>query len=214
MPDAVRMQEILSSAERKILKRLSTPQKIQDYLDTLPFNFEAEGETYMSPRRVLRDKTAHCLEGALFAASALAYHGARPLLMDLKTTSGDDDHVVTLFKQNGYWGAISKTNHAVLRWRDPIYKTMRELALSYFHEYFLKTGRKTLHSYSAPFDLSKFAPEKWVTAEKDLDWLVERLDNSKHFPIVPKKNARLIRKASDVEIRTGEIVEWKVPRRR
>ncbi len=164
----------------------------------------------MSPRRVLKAKTAHCFEGALFAAAALAYHGQTPLLMDLQTTHGDDDHVVALFKQNGYWGAISKTNHAVLRWRDPIYKTVRELALSYFHEYFLKNGRKTLKAYSAPFDLSKIAPEKWITAEKDLDWLVTRLDKSRHFPVVPKKNSRLIRNATKFEIDTLDLPEWRI----
>lgn len=204
-----RLKAVLTPAERTVFAQLTSPQKVQDYLDSLPMNFETRGETYMSPRRVLREKTAHCFEGALFAAVALAYHGQTPLLMDLKSAYGDDDHVVTLFKQNGYWGAISKTNHAVLRYRDSIYKTVRELALSYFHEYFLNDGKKTLLSYSAPFDLRKFLPEKWVIAEEDLNWLVIRLDNSRHFPIVPRKNVRHIRKASHVEIRTGKIVEWK-----
>lgn len=207
-----RLRAILTPNERAALKRLTTPQKIQDYLDSLPFNFETEGETYMSPRRILKAKTAHCFEGALFAAATLAFHGATPLLMDLHTTHGDDDHVVALFKQNGYWGAISKTNHAVLRWRDPIYKTVRELALSYFHEYFLSNGKKTLVSYSTSFDLSKLPPEKWITVEKDLDWLVARLDNSRHLPIVPKKNPRLIRKATRFEIDTLEVSEWEAPK--
>lgn len=207
------IRALLTHSENAVLKRLSTPQRIQDYLDSLPFNFETRGETYMSPRRVLKAKTAHCFEGALLAAAALAYHGQKPLLMDLQTTfKDDDDHVVTLFRQNGHWGAISKTNHAVLRWRDPIYKTIRELALSYFHEYFLKDGRKSLRAYSAPFDLSQVPPDKWVTAEEDLDFLVTRLDNSRHFPTMPKKNSRLIRKATAFEIRAMDITEWKAPK--
>ena len=206
------MKKILNARELRIFQRLSTPQKIQDYLDSLPINFEVPIETYMSPRRVLRAETAHCLEGALLAAAALAYHGQRPLLMDFRTLPDDEDHVVTLFKQNGRWGAISKTNHAILRYRDPVYRTVRELAMSYFHEYLMWNGRKSLESYSAPFDMQKYAPEKWVTTEKDLFWVVDALDRAKHFPIVPKKNRRLLRPAAKVELRAMKIVEWKPPR--
>lgn len=123
----------LTPKEYQFLKRLNTPNKIQDYLDTLPINYEKSGETYHSPRFVLQHKKAHCLEGALLAAVALMIQGYKPLLLDLRTTSRDTDHVVASENFNGYWGAISKTNHAVLRYRDPIYKTPRELALSYFH---------------------------------------------------------------------------------
>jgi len=164
----------------------------------------------MSPRMVLRKKTAHCFEGALLAATALMYHGHSPLLLDLQTISDDEDHVVALFQNNGYWGAISKTNHTMLRWRDPVYKTTRELAMSYFHEYVMwDDGRKSLLAYSKPFDLRQFAPERWVTTEENLFWLAEKLDNSRHFPIVPKKNARLLRRASKIELKAMHIVEWK-----
>ena len=208
-----RLISILTLYERAVLKKLVTPQKIQDYLDTLTMNFEIQGETYMSPRMVLRKKTAHCFEGALLAATALMYHGHSPLLLDLQTISDDEDHVVALFQSNGYWGAISKTNHTMLRWRDPVYKTTRELAMSYFHEYVMwDDGRKLLLAYSKPFDLRRFAPERWVTAEENLFWLAEKLDNSKHFPIVPRKNVRLLRKASKIELRAMHIVEWKEPK--
>ena len=206
------MKKILNARELRIFQRLSTPQKIQDYLDSLPINFEVPIETYMSPRRVLRAETAHCLEGALLAAAALAYHGQRPLLMDFRTLPDDEDHVVTLFKQNGRWGAISKTNHAILRYRDPVYKTVRELAMSYFHEYLMWNGRKSLESYSKPLDMRMYAPEQWVTAEEDLFWLVEALDAARHFPIVPKKFRRLLRPASQIELRAMKIVEWKPPK--
>lgn len=204
-----RIDTLLTSAERRVFKKLSTPQKVQDYLDSLPINFELRGETYMSPRAVLRAKTAHCMEGAVFAAAVLAYHGEKPLLLDFQTLPVDEDHVVALFRQNGYWGAISKTNHSILRYREPVYKNVRELAMSFFHEYLLWNGKKSLRSYSVPFDLSKFQPERWVTAEKDLWWLVAALDSSRHFPVVPKKNAPLLRKAYPIELRAMKIIEWK-----
>ena len=199
----------LSKKELAILKKLKNPVKIQDFLNTLPFNFEENGETYMSPRRVLLEKKAHCFEGALLASLALWSEGFEPLLLDLKTTPDDQDHVVALYKKNGYWGAISKTNHAVLRFRDPIYKNIRELALSYFHEYFLnENGKKTLISYSKPFNLKKFGTG-WITDKEELWHLVEALDNSTHFPIIPKINKKIIRKADIVERKMGSITEWK-----
>ena len=198
----------LTDKEEKILKKLSAPGKIQDFLDALPLNHEKEGDTYMSPRRVLREKKAHCIEGALLAALALWIRGEKPLLLDLKSQEGDDDHVVALFQRNGYWGAVSKTNHAVLRYRDPVYKTLRELALSYFHEYFINTtGEKTLVSYSQPLDLSRFG-RGWITEEEDLWLIADALDTARHFPLVPKKNRRLLRKATLTERRAGEIIEW------
>jgi len=203
-----RLKAVLSPAERKVFTELNTAQKIQDYLDSIPINFEVKGETYMSSRRVIRNQTAHCFEGALFAAAALAYHGARPLLLDLRTIDEDQDHVVALFRQNGLWGAISKTNHPILRYRDPVYRSVRELAMSYFHEYLLDDGRKSLRAYSRPFSLTRYPVKTWVTAEKDLHFLVEALDSSHHFPIVPGKTMRLLRKASRVETKAMNIVEW------
>jgi len=200
----------LSKAELAVLKKLSTPQKIQDYLDAIPQNFEKSGETYLSPRRVLREQKAHCIEGALLAAVALWLQGERPLLLDLKTfdIEIDSDHVVALYKKNGYWGAISKTNHAVLRYRDPIYKTVRELALSYFHEYFLVAdGRKTLRSYSRPVSLKRFGI-KWITNEQNLSHIAEALDKAQHFSLVPDGHAPHLRPASIVERKAGSIPEW------
>lgn len=142
----------------------------------------------------------------------MAYHGRKALLMDFQTLPNDTDHVVALFRENGFWGAMSKTNHAILRWRDPVYKNPRELALSYFHEYMLWNGKKSMVAYSVPFDLSRYAPETWITAEDDLDALAETLDSSRHFPIVPKKNRRLLRPGSMLELKAMSIVEWKEPR--
>ncbi len=200
----------LSSKELAVLKQLSTPHKIQDFLDKLPINYEKDGDTCYSPRVALRKSKAHCIEGALIAATALWLQGEEPLLLDLKTLdiNIDSDHVVTLYKKNGYWGAISKTNHAVLRFRDPIYKTVRELALSYFNEYFIPaTGQKTLRSYSRPFSLTRFDID-WVTSEEGLWHIAEALDNSPHFSLVPKGSEKYLRHASVIERRAGSIIEW------
>lgn len=198
----------LTPAELSVFKKLTTPQKIQDYLDTLPRNFEKKGQTCYSARMVLREQKAHCIEGAFFAAAALYINGEKPLLMDFQTTPEDEDHVVALFRQNGYWGAISKTNHPVLRYRDPIYKTPRELALTYFHEYFMiNNGKKTLRAYSKPFSLLPYLPE-FIVSEKRLWDLVEELDDSPHLPLVPKANMRLLRPASPIERQSFYLSEW------
>lgn len=198
------MPRLITSA----LKKLNTPEKIQTYLDSIPFNYEKDGETCMSPTLVFKHKKAHCMEGAMLAAAALMQNGHKPLIMSLKVKDGDYDHVVALYKQNGYWGAISKTNHAVLRYRDPIYKTIRELALSYFHEYFLtKTGEKTLKGYSMPINLNKFG-KKWLDSETDLWHIAETIYDGKHIPIVPKQNQRSIRDATLVERKAASIRDW------
>jgi hypothetical protein len=200
----------LTAKELKALKRLDTPIKIQDYLDGLPFNFEPAGDTHMSPRRVLASGTAHCIEGAMLAAAALWLQGEKPLLMDLyaKEGVGDVDHVVALYKRNGRWGAISKTNHPSIRFRDPVYKNLRELALSYFHEWFMNTtGQKTLESYAGPLDLSKLG-YGWVTAEEELWEMDDRLNALRHYRLAPKANEKYIRYADPMELRAGRIEEW------
>jgi hypothetical protein len=199
-----------TSAEYKILKRLSTPVKIQDFLDTLPFNFEKKGDTHMSPRRVLQEKKAHCIEGALFAAAALWTHGEPPLIMNLspKYGRGDFDHVVVLYKRGGFYGAISKTNHACLRFRDPIYRTPRELALSYFHEWFINTtSEKVLEQYSKPFDLQKMGTD-WLTTDKDLWSIADALDELPYYDLVPRGNWKYVRRADKMELKAGTIIEW------
>lgn len=202
------IKNLLTPAERSIFRKLSTPQKIQDYLEELPTNFELKGETYRSPRRVLRDRTAHCFEGALVAAAAIAFHGGLPLIMDFRALPDQDDHVVTPFKLNGLWGAISKTNHSVLRYRDPVYRDVRELAMSYFHEFYEKDRRKSLLEYSAPFDLSRYPLQRWLTADDELYWLTEALDKSRHYQTVPKRSRRHLRLVAPVELRAMTVIEW------
>ena len=207
-------KSLLTTAEHRIFKRLDSPAKIQNFLDTFPINFELDGETYMSARRVLQARTAHCFEGALLAVAALLYHRKYAAIMDLRTTSEDEDHVVTLFKEGRYWGAISKTNHPVLRYRDAIYKTPRELALSYFHEYFLDAGgKKTLREYSRPFLLSRYKLARWLVAPEELQWLVNDVDDSPHFEIAPPALMRKLRPASAHEIEAMSRREWPLPKK-
>ena len=208
IPQLSLVQSGLSKEHFKLLQSLKTPYKVQEFLDTLPFNFEKKGETYMSPKRVLETETAHCFEGALVAALALWIQGERPLLLDLNTKKSEFDHVVALFKRNECWGAISKTNHAVLRYREPVYKTIRELVMSYFHEYFITDGTKTLRCYSEPFDVSKWGTG-WIVNEKELFDLVEALDDSPHRDILTKKQISELKKAHMTERKAGEIIEWK-----
>jgi len=196
--------------EVKVFKQLNTPKKIQDFLNKIPTNFEPGRETVLSPRMVLRENRAHCMEGAMFAAAALRFHGYKPLVLDLTTVKDDDDHVVAVFKHQGHWGAISKTNHAVLRYREPVYKTIRELVMSYFHEYFTnQDGKKTLRSYSMPVDLSRFDKQGWMTSEEDVWYVPEHLAEVEHVPIMTKSQIAFLRKADPIEVKAGSMVEWK-----
>lgn len=208
------MRALLSPAERKLLQKLSTPKKIQDYLDFLKVNFEVDGETLMSPRRVMRTGRAHCIEAALLAAAALAYNGKPPYLMDFQTREYDEDHVIAIFQENNLWGALSKTNHAVLRWRDPVYKDPRELAMSYFHEYTMSDGRKTMLAYSEPFDMRQYPLERWLTVEEDMEWFADDIDEAPHSPAAPAKVLRTLRPTAPIERKILLLVEEKDPRKR
>lgn len=201
-----------------ILRKLNSPIKIQNFLDQMPINYEKKGETIMSPLRALRANKCHCLEGAMIAALALWINGEKPLLLDLKAKPPDVDHVVALYRRNRLWGAISKTNHATIRFRDPVYKTLRELALSYFHEWFvdkdyppsIKAGEKTMRSFSTrALDLSKFGT-KWVTSDEDLQDISDALDELPHESIVPKANIKYLRRADSMERKAGRILEWSI----
>lgn len=196
-----------SLKEFTVFEKLKSPEKIQDFLDKIPINFENNGETLFSPLSVIKQNRAHCMEGALLAAAVFWYHGERPLILDLKTKSYDDSHVVAIFKRKTGWGAISKTNHITLRYRDPIYRDVRELAMSYFNEYFLDSGEKTLRSFSAPFNLSRFGFE-WLTAEKSLWYIDKELDKSFHFKILKSRDEKKLRPADKIEIKAGKLVEW------
>ena len=199
---------MFTKKEIALIKKLNTPSKVQDFLNTLPFNFEESGETLKSPLLTLREGNAHCFEGALLGAYILSKHGFKPLILHLQTIKGDFDHVITLFKIDGLWGALSKTNHGVLRYREPIYKNIRELVMSYFHEYFLDSGLKTLRKYSKPLDLNVFE-NGWEMEDVDLWGIDDALDKIKHYEIAPKKVFKKLRKTDKIEIEMGKIVEYK-----
>lgn len=190
------------------MRGFDAPAKIQDFLNSLKFNFEKNGETLKSPLFTLREKNAHCFEGALLGAYILSLLGFTPYIMHLKAIKGDYSHVVAPFKVDGLWGALSKTNHSVLRYREPIYRNIHELALSYFHEYFLDNGQKTLRQHSTLLNLNIFK-ENWIKKEGDLWFIDKKLDKIKHYDIVPKVYLKKLRRADKVEIKAGKIVEYK-----
>ena len=194
--------------EKVLMQKLDIPAKVQDFLNGLRFNFEEKGETLKSPIMVLRTGSAHCIEGAVLGAYILSLHGFPPLVLHLQATESDYDHVIAPFKIDGLWGALSKTNHAVLRYREPIYKNIRELVMSYFHEYFLDNGVKTLRKYSELLNLNIFE-KGWELEEGDLWGIDEELDKIKHYDIVPKSHIKKLRKADKIEIKAGKIVEFK-----
>jgi hypothetical protein len=201
----------LTPAEFAVLRRLDTPQKIQEFVSALRSNFEVGGQTCLSVRQVLKQRRAHCIEGAMLAACALWVHGDPPLLLDLQADR-DYDHVVALFRRNGCWGAISKTNPAVLRWRDPVYRSLRELAMSYLHEYANRRNQKTLRSYAGPFDLRRFDPKDWVINGKNCWKVGETLDNLRHRPLLTRRQARTLRLRDAMERKAGDLIEHRRPR--
>jgi hypothetical protein len=187
------------------LARLRTPERIQSFVNRIPWNAEPDGHTARSVVGVLEADAAHCIEGAFVAAAALALAGHPPLLMDMGAARGDVDHVVALFRRRGLWGAISKSNSPLLRYRDPIYRSLRELSLSFFPQY-VKGRRKTLRTYSVSVDLRKYDPALWVTHEGEIcQELVDILTTARHFPIVPPEAAGDLRPIDEIE-RQGALL--------
>jgi hypothetical protein len=206
------MKNILPKKEYEILKKMDTPVKIQNFLDTLPMNFEEGGDTCFSPMTVLEKNSCHCIEGAILAALTLRVNGHPPLLLDLTADKTDYDHVVAVFKIDGKWGAISKTNHSVLRYREPVYKSVRELAMSYFHDYVnINTRKKTLRSYARPVNLKRFDSLGWMTTKEEVFYIPEYLADVKHHKIINLKQIRNLRLADEIEIKVGNIQEWPDP---
>lgn len=190
--------------------KLYTPARVQDYINSIPQNFEKNGETCCSPLSVVSNNTAHCIEGALLATYILGLHGIECTLVHLQAIRPDNDHVIAVYKKGIYFGALSKTNHGVLRYREPIYLSLRELVVSYFHEYFLPTGQKTLYAYSE--SMSPFSHGySWITNVTDIWELDQALDAVKHYNILDKKMLRGCRKADVLEIEMGKLVQWKKP---
>jgi hypothetical protein len=176
----------LTRAELRTLRALKTPARIQKFIDAIEYKYE---NTAGSPRRVLRERKGHCVEGAMLAAAALRVNGHPPLLMDLEAVH-DDDHVLALYRENGLWGAVAKSNFAGLRFRSPVYRTLRELALSYVEHFYNLRGERTLRSYSVPVNLTPLDAKHWMTSEDDVWCVVDKLIAAKHYPLFPDKVAR------------------------
>jgi hypothetical protein len=178
----------LLPANLRLLRGLKTPARIQRFIDELAYQY---ADTAGSPQRVLRERKGHCMEGALIAAAALRLNGHLPLLMDLEGVR-DDDHVVALYRERGLWGGIAKSNFAGLRFRAPVYRTLRELALSYFEHYYNLRGERTLRSYSMPVNLARLDGLNWMTAEEDVWCVAEALIAARHYALIPDKVARAL----------------------
>lgn len=178
----------LPAAALRTLRALKTPAQIQKFLDGLTYQ---HANTACSPLRVLRERKGHCLEGALVAAAALRVNGRPPLVMDLEAVR-DDDHVVAVYRERGLWGGIAKSNFAGLRFRAPVYRTLRELALSYFEHYYNLRGERTLRSYSRAVNLARLDRQHWMTAEEDVWCVTELLSAARHYPLFPEKVARAL----------------------
>lgn len=176
------LEDQLTREEQALLKSLTTPMKIQDFLDSIPYRAEDENP---SPLRVIRERRAHCLDGGLFGAMALRRLGYPPLVIDLLPVPGrDDDHVLAIYREHGCLGAVAKSNHVGLRFREPVYRTYRELVMSYFEVYFNVLKEKTLRAYTVPMDLSKFDRLGWEVNDSAVDAIEKKMKTLRAFPII------------------------------
>lgn len=180
-----------NGSELRVLARFKAPVDIQSWLNRLPYNDKA---TTMSPRRVMQEGTAHCFEGALFGAAALRFLGHPPLIVDLRARN-DDDHVISVFRVNSLWGAVAKSNTTLLRFREPVYRSLRELVMSYFEMYFNTHGTKSFMSYSRPLNLRKYDCRSWMTCANNLDYIGAELEAIPHTSVVPPGQRKMLSRA-------------------
>ncbi len=185
--------------EIRKLRGLKDPHGIQSFLDTQPYHL---ADTAWSPRRVLRENTSHCFEGATFAAAALRVNGYPPLVIDLEAEH-DTDHVVAVYRQHGHWGAIAKSNYTGCRYREPVYRTLRELAMSYFEVYFNMRRERTLRTFSRPVNLARFDRLDWMTTDQPLWFVAEYLFTIRHFPLLKPQMAKRLHRLDDRSFRAG-----------
>ena len=189
-------EKSLTSQERKAISALTTPAKIQSFLDEIPYSGE---EIYRCPLTVLRDGKGHCFDGALFGAAMLRRLGHPPRILDMLPNARDDDHLLALYKRDGRWGAVAKSNFSGLRFREPIYRTLRELVLSYFEDYFNAAGEKTLRNYTVPLNLKAFDKLNWMTSDENLEAIALRLDEIRKVPVLTR---RMVANLSPVDQRS------------
>ena len=171
----------VSAEEHAIVNGLTSPAVIQAFLDSIPYSTD---EFYRCPLRVLRDRTAHCFDGAVFAAAALRRIGHPPLILDLLSNGRDDEHLLALFKDHGYWGAVAKSNFVGLRFREPVYRTLRELVMSYFEQYYNLEREKTLRGYTGPLNLKRFDRLNWMTADETMELIAQRTEEIRRVMLI------------------------------
>ncbi|MGA9642140.1 MAG: hypothetical protein WBQ72_12140 [Terriglobales bacterium] len=189
-------------AELRKLRSLKDPYGIQRLLDAMPYHLE---DTAWSPRRVLRENTAHCYEGALFAAAALRVNGYPPLLLDFEAER-DTDHVIAIYRVDGHWGAVAKSNYTGCRFREPVYRTLRELAMSYFNIYFNLRGERTMRTFSRPVRMERFDHLDWMTSEKPVWFVAEYLLTIFHHRLITEAQAKRLHRV-DGRLFRAEILE-------
>jgi len=190
----------LTGAEREVMAQLNSPGKIQAFLDQLSYSPE---ETYRCPLRVLRDRTAHCFDGALFAAAALWRLGHPPLILELLPDDRDDDHLLALYKRCGHWGALAQSNFVGLRFREPVYRTLRELVLSYFEQFYNVDREKTLRGYTHPLNLQAFGDMGWMVDDRLLERISERLDRTRRYTLITERMAAELSPVDERSYRAG-----------
>ncbi len=188
-----------TAKEHSLLNRLDRPIKIQNYLNRLTYD-PVPGTA--SPRWVIKERKANCFEGALFAAAALRHTGHPPLLVDMRAHN-DDDHILAVFRQNGAWGCVAKSNFTVLRFREPVYCSIRELIMSFFDVFFNSIGDKSLREYSAPFDLERFDKDGWMTTDRDLSYIGDALDRARHYRVMTRAQIRSLEIADPILVKAG-----------
>src|SRR5215471_2793374 len=191
--------------ERKVLQKLTSPVQIQRFLDCeIGYNLEPHGETCRSPRLVLQDGVAHCMEGALMAAAALRWLGYPPLIVDLEAVH-DSDHVLAVYRTNGHWGALAKSDYSGLRSREPVYRSIRELVMSYFEHYYNPAGEKTLRAYSRPVNLARFDRMDWMTAEREVWEIPNHLCEIPHTQILTPQMQRQLARMDERLFKAGRV---------
>jgi hypothetical protein len=196
MPWMEAFAQALTASERKAMGQLTTPNKIQSFIDQLSYSTET---AYRCPLRVMREKIAHCFDGALFAAAALRRLGHPPLILYMIANARDDDHLLALYRRDGLWGAVAKSNFVGLRFREAVYRTLRELVMSYFEQYYNAAREKTLRSYTVPLNLGAYDELNWMVRDEPLERIAERLDEVRKFPVL---TPRAVRGLSLVDVRS------------
>jgi hypothetical protein len=181
MPAVESFDRALTDTEHEQISALTSPPAVQAFLDGMEYSGDP---FYRCPLRVLRDRKAHCFDGALFASAALRRLGYPPLILDMLPNDRDDDHLLALFQRNGHWGAVAKSNFVGLRFRESVYRSLRELVMSYFEQFYNVARERTLRGYTCPFNLQAFDGLDWMTSDEPLERIAQRLDRIRRYDLL------------------------------